>query len=359
MSQNLTVKEQVMGVHRQRGSKHTYPSQANIVKDYATLKGIAQAFAAGKIKLLIVLGGPGKGKGQIVKRAMVAQTPTTDEQFFQALSVSLDSILARWAGAVPQPDPPNLGPGLYIKGWVSPIVFHIDVFKHMDAPICIDDADAFFADSQLREATKHLSETDQYKLKAHRTLSPELIAQNADKEFWTKSPVCIIRNVWDSTDHINQAIESRGTMIVFEPSWAEAYAYIGTWFWDQEIYDYLLLNLPLLNEPDVRLVQKAYDAKIADVKGLPWKSVIDQHAADLAHILVAEYMAKDIQQFGSEEARIDAWVADVKSRDPNAAASRPTWHRYKPDVVKLMLAAPRPPRIILDRDTPPVERRPF
>jgi hypothetical protein len=349
-----------MGFQRQRGGKHQYPSSAHIVRDYSTLKGIAQAFAAGNIKLLILLGGPGKGKGQIVKRVMQAQAPTHDDQFIQALSQSLENILGRLAPeAAPQPDPPNLGPGLYLKGYVSPISFHIAAYKHRDAPICIDDADAFFADAQLRERTKHLSETDKYKVQAHRTLSKELIAEGVPQEFWTTSPVCIIRNVWDSTDHINQAIESRGTVIVFEPTWAEAYAYIGEWFWDQEIYDYLWEKMPLLREPDIRLVKKAFDTKMSNIPGLPWQSVIDQHIADPAHILVAEYLAKDIREFGNEEGRIDAWSATVKIRDPKAAASRATWHRYRNEIEEFTFSARRPERIILGRVSPPEEQRPF
>ena len=239
-----------------------------------------------------------------------------------------------------------------------PTSFHIAAYKHRDAPICIDDADAFFADAQLRERTKHLSETDKYKLQAHRTLSKELIAEGVPQEFWTTSPVCIIRNVWDSSDYINQAIESRGTVIVFEPTWAEAYAYIGEWFWDQEIYDYLWEKMPLLREPDIRLVRKAYDTKLANIPGLPWRSAIDRHVADPAHILVAEYLNKDVAQFGGEEQRIAAWVGAVKAHDPKAAASRATWHRYKNEVEDLMLATVRPNRIVLERVSPPEESRP-
>ncbi len=348
-----------MGRHRQRGSKHGYPKSAHVVRDYATLKDIAKKFAAGEIKLLILLGGPGKGKGQIVKRAMLAQAPTSDDVFFQALSEFLDNILARLSpGAAPQPAPPNLGPGLYVKGGISPISFHIAAYRHRDAPICIDDADAFFADAQLRERTKHLCETDRYKLMAHRTLAKELVAQGVPQEFWTTSPVCVIRNTWDSDDPITQAIESRGTVIVFEPTWAEAYAYIGEWFWDQEVYDHLWEMLPLLREPDIRLVTKAYDLKAANIPGLPWRSVIDQHAADPAYIMVAEYLRQDIRQLGSEEQRIEAWVAAVKARDPKAAASRATWHRYRNEVEDLAFAAPRPARIVLERISPPVEVRP-
>lgn len=278
-----------MGQQRQRGSKHGYPESAHIVREYATLKEIAEKFAAGDIKLLILLSGPGKGKSQIVKRAMQDQAPTSDEQFVQALSVSLEKILARLDPDAPrQPDPPNLGPCLYVKGGISPISFHIAAYRHRDAPICIDDADAFFADARLREQTKHITETDKYKVMAHRTLSKELIAEGVPQVFWTSSPVCIIRNVWDSADSINQAIESRGTVIVFEPTWDEAYSYIGGWFRDQEIYDYLLERLPLLREPDVRLLTNAYNLKNSNIGGLPWRSVIDQHFADTAHVLVAE-----------------------------------------------------------------------
>lgn len=348
-----------MGQQRQRGSRHGYPESAHTIRDYATLKDIAKKFAAGKIKLLILLGGPGKGKGQIVRRAMQAQAPMTDAVFFQALSQSLDNILARLSpDAAPQPDPPNLGPGLYVKGGISPISFHIAAYRHRDAPVCIDDADAFFADAQLRERTKHLCETDQYKLMAHRTLAKELVAQGVPQEFWTTSPVCLIRNVWDSGDHTTDAIESRGTVIVFEPTWADAYAYIGEWFWDQEVYDHLWDTLPLLREPDIRLVTNAYDLKVANIPGLPWRSVIDRHAADYAHILVAEYLKKDIRQFGSEEQRIEAWIAAVKAGDPRAAASRSTWHRYRNEVEDLAFAAPRPARIILERVSPPLEARP-
>ena len=349
-----------MGQQRQRGSKHGYPESAHIVRDYATLKEIAQKFAAGEIKLLILLGGPGKGKGQIVKRAMQAQAPTSDDQFLQALSVSLENILARLdPDATRQPDPPNLGPCLYVKGGISPISFHIAAYRHRDAPICIDDADAFFADARLREQTKHITETDKYKLMAHRTLSKELVAEGVPQEFWTTSPVCIIRNKWDSADSINQAIESRGTVIVFEPSWAEAYSYIGSWFWDQEIYDYLWERLPLLREPDIRLVRKAYDLKLANIPGLPWQTVIHRHFADAAHALVAEYLRKDIQEFDSEEQRIDAWSAAVKARDPKAPASRATWHRYRDKVEELIWSARKPERIVLERNAPPEELRPF
>lgn len=49
----------------------------------------------------------------------------------------------------------------------------------------------------------------------------------------------------------------------------------------------------------------------------------------------------------------------MKARDPNAAASRATWHRYKNEVEDMIWSARKPERIVLERNTPPEEVRPF
>ncbi len=336
-----------MGTSRQRGSKHTLPESAYTIRDYKTLKEIAQGFAQGKIKLLILLGGPGKGKGQTIKRAMVAEQPTTNEEFMQVLDKSLANILQTLApDQQPDPTPVKIGPGLYIKGFMKPIVFHIKVYQHRGSPITVDDADIFFGHMQLRECIKYLTETDTWKLQAYNSLATELKAQGVPNEFYTNSPVCIIKNVWDSNDHVSEAIESRATIIVFDPTWDETYKYIGEWFWDQEIYDYLLQQMPLLQSPDCRIVTKAYDLKTAAVAGLDWRTAIDTHIMEPSHKLVVEYLNKP---FPTEKARWQAWCEAT-------GESRPTWYR-KVDEVK-GLGAARPARIILTHTAPPIETRP-
>lgn len=99
--------------------------------------------------------------------------------------------------------------------------------------------------------------------------------------------------------------------------------------------------------------------QFTNIPGLPWHAVITQHFADTAHALVAEYLRKDIQEFGSEEQRIEAWIAAVKARDPKVAASRATWHRYRDKVEDLLGSSRKPERIVLERNAPPVEVRPF
>jgi hypothetical protein len=106
-----------MGTQRQRGSKHGYPETALVIRDYARFRELGRQFAEGRIKALIVISGPGKGKSQIMKQALEAVRPTGSDQFVNALSISLDNILARLApGSPQQPEPPNLSPGLCIKG---------------------------------------------------------------------------------------------------------------------------------------------------------------------------------------------------------------------------------------------------
>jgi hypothetical protein len=64
--------------------------------------------------------------------------------------------------------------------------------------------------------------------------------------------------------------------------------------------------MPLLREPDIRLGRNAYDLKKANIAGLHWTSVIDQHIADPSHILMSQYLKKDEAEFGGKEGRIAA-----------------------------------------------------
>jgi hypothetical protein len=345
-----------MGTQRQRGSKHSHPDSAVVIRDYARFWELGRQFAEGRIKALIVISGPGKGKSQIMKQALEAVRPTDNAQFVNALNISLDNILARLApGSLQQPEPANLSPGLCIKGDCRPIKFHIKAYQHRDAPILIDDADAFLAKLDNREKVKHLAETDRYKLMSHESFAPQLTKLGIPNEFCTTSPVCILRNSWDGSDHINQAIEDRGLVVYFDPIWEEVYRYIGEWFWDQEVYDYLWERMPFLREPSIRPLAKAYDMKRARSTIFDWRTMIDAHTADKSLLLVSDFLRAE---YPSETARINAWIKTVKSMDSDAPASKATWHRNLDELDEVMRSGQRPHRIILTRTEPPMEYRP-
>jgi hypothetical protein len=345
-----------MGSIRQRGSKQSHPESALVIRDYARFRELGRQFAQGGIKALIVISGPGKGKSQIMRQALEAVRPTSEDQLLNALKISVENILARLApGSPQQPEPPNLSPGLCIKGDCRPIKFHIKAYQHRDAPILIDDADAFLAKLDNREKVKHLAETDRYKLMSHESFAPQLTKQGIPNEFYTTSLVCILRNAWDSNDHINQAIEDRGLVVYFDPTWDEVYRYIGEWFWDQEVYDYLLERMPLLREPSIRPLAKAYELKLARSTIFDWRTMIDAHTADKSLLMVSDFIRA---QYNSEAERIAAWIKAVKSIDPNAPASKATWHRYLDELDEVTRNGQRPQRIILTNTEPPQQTRP-
>jgi hypothetical protein len=241
---------------RHRGSKHTTPSSAQVVNRYSQLRELYRGYADGKLNLVLVLGSPGLGKGVGLKTALVGKG------------------------------------GLYVKGHRTHMKFYMELYQHKDKPVAIDDADSFLANKQLRELIKHLTETDQYKKIDYGTTSKRLADEGIPGHFYTTSGCAIVCNSWDSDDPICQAIESRAEVIHFTPDWAEVYREIGTWFWDQEIYDYLWEKLPFLKQPDMRLVKRAYDRKKSKLKELPWQEVIDTHTDDKENLLLRTLLAQ-------------------------------------------------------------------
>jgi hypothetical protein len=144
-------------------------------------------------------------------------------------------------------------------------------------------------------------------------------------------------------------------VVYFDPTWEEVYRYIGEWFWDQEVYDYLWERMPLLKEPSIRPLAKAYELKLARSTIFDWRTMIDAHIADKSLLLVSDYLRAE---YSSETERINSWIKTVKSVDVNAPASKATWHRCLDDLGEVMRSGQRPCQIILTRNEPPLAYRP-
>jgi len=183
------------------------PTTAHKITTYQELREFARAFANGDIPLLVVMSTPGVGKSQTIKAATEGIRTLT------------------------------------IKGRKSAIDFHTDSYHYQDDPVVLDDADSMLGDRLCRSYIKMLTETDQYKRIDYGTKTKILEREGVPKSFFTTSPVCILTNHWDSGDVILNAIESRAEFVHFVPAWDEVYRYIGGWFWDQEIFDYLYNRL--------------------------------------------------------------------------------------------------------------------
>lgn len=288
------------------------PDGAMVVKTYEVLEDLLRAFAGYSIPLLVVVGRPGLCKSRRVSRAV------TDQK----------TVL--------------------VKGRKSALDFYTDLYCRKDMPVILDDADDFLADRLCREYVKALTETDKYKRIDYGTKTKILELEGVPKFFWTTSPVCLIANHWNSHDFILRALESRAEFVYFDPDWAGVYREVGTWFWDQEIYDYVWERLDVLREPDVRLFLKAYNRKKARLSNLDWRKVIDAHVDDELGLVVRRLL--DDQTFSSNAARAVAFTNET-------GANRATFYRRLRQV-RQYHPTTMPPRIVLEHTAPPNEPRP-
>jgi hypothetical protein len=203
---------------------------------------------------------------------------------------------------------------------------------------------------------KALTETDKYKRLAYGTKTKILEEERVPKFFWTSSPVCLIANYWRSGDAIFRALESRAEFIYFDPDWAEVYREVGTWFWDQEIFDYVWERLETLKKPDMRLFVKAHNRKKAGLAKMDWRKLIDDHIDDHVddHVDDALGLAVrrllDDQSYESNDARAKAFIRETEAHRSTFYRRLAQIRRYRP--------LEKPPRIVLTHTAPPVEPRP-
>jgi hypothetical protein len=282
------------------------PEGSTLVTRFDQFQELIEAFVAGFFALLVVVGRPGLSKSQTLRKA----TRNT-----RALTV---------------------------KGRKSPIDFYTDLYWHKDLPVILDDSDDLLGQPLCREYIKALAETDARKRIAYGTKTKILDEEGVPRSFWTSSSVCLISNFWNSSDPIFSAIQSRAEFIYFDPNWAEVYQEAATWFWDQEIFDYVHERLAGLKQPDCRLFVKAYQRKKAGLKTMPWQAVIDDHIDDEVGMVVRKLMVDD--SFPNNTARAKAFV-EITDCD------RATFYRRLAEIRRCQPTSPVK-RLLLIRDLP-------
>jgi hypothetical protein len=302
------------------------PKSATVFKSYHKLQALVASFIKGDFPLVAIVGRPGLSKTESL--AVALQKAKQDKKC------------------------------LILKGRVSPIELFEACYVFKDKPIIMDDADNLLSQPLCREYVKALTETKKYKLMAWRTRTPLNIPEN---EYHTSSPVCIIANAWNSADPIMQAIESRAEFVYFDPPWSEVYEYVGTWFWDQEIYDYVHKKLDRLKAPDIRLFIKAWNRKKANNPHLHWQEIFDDHLDDEVGQIVRELLADrsfDERPKGSgrgNSGRAEAFTERTTHLTKNGKGmDRKTFYNR----MKTVVVGYRPKRKRLSHTTPPVERKP-
>ena len=126
---------------------------------------------------------------------------------------------------------------------------------------------------------------------------------------------------------------------MFEPTPLEVHRQAATWFWDQEIFDFVAAHLHSIAQHSLRTYRQAWELKQSK---LDWRRAVLSRCLTGPALLVARLKAD--RSFTSEAARVRAFVAA-------GAGCRATYYHH---ARKLRASTPTP-EIALSQTTPPNE----
>lgn len=270
------------------------------LRQYGELDIYAQAFAAGHLNLLILCGPPGVGKSVRLRRTVGDQV-------------------------------------CWIGGNASAFGIFQQAFERCHQPIILDDVDCLYRDRNGIRLLKALCQTERVKTLSWHSEAKALDRRDIPREFTTTSHVAIIANEWRSLNADIAALEDRGHFLVFEPTPLEVHCHAATWFWDQQIFDFVGAHLHLMAQPSLRTYVLAWELKQAN---LDWRVGVLSRCLSGTALQVARLKADT--SFAREEDRARAFVA-------SQAGSRATYFNYarrqqpKEHVPALQLVVSTPP----------------
>jgi hypothetical protein len=274
------------------------PDEAIRLTTYEQLDLYLSKFAAGDLGLVLLLGRPGVGKSEAVRRwlgAGVTDTGATDAAGGQAD----DGVL-------------------YVEGHVQPFGLYRGLWEHRDRPVVLDDVDKLYADPNCVRLLKPLCNTVAEK---RITWLSRATADGGDvpAAFVTRSRLVLLANEWRTLNANVRALEDRAIVLHFDPPNAEVHRQVGRWFADPEVYAFVERVLPAAGPVSMRHYCKASQLRRA---GLPhWRRdllqmlLADPHLACVAAVQVETGLT-------SERERVDRFVAET-------GASRATYFRAK------------------------------
>lgn len=199
------------------------PAAATVIRNYAELHDEIDAFRHGERNLLIIIGPPGTAKSTAVKNRLV--------------------------------DP------RIIEGGARPYRLYMELHEHKDKDIVLDDADKVWSNKDGVFLLKLVTQTQREKRLQWNSNTPEIRSGELPAEFTTTSRVLIVANSWPRHDPDIAAIESRGHLLYFAPSFTEMHAYAGTFFHHREVYEFIGQRLAYFDELDLRFYYKTIEKK--------------------------------------------------------------------------------------------------
>jgi hypothetical protein len=237
------------------------------VASYLELEQMVRAFARGHFNLLILVGGPGLGKSRVVRQALE-------------------------------------GPACWLAGNLSVFGLYCQLWEHRHRPVVLDDVDGLYAERDGVRLLKCLTQSERVKTVSWHTDAPTLRRRRIPRAFRTASRVAIIANEWKTLSRNVAALEDRGHVLFFRPSPLEVHRQTATWFWDQEVFDFVGARLGWIEEASMRHYVAAWELKRA---GLDWRRLILSRCLSGRALLVAQLKADP--RYRSEAERVRAFRA--------------------------------------------------
>ncbi len=238
------------------------PSLSNIIENSHSF---TEAFAAGHLRFLMVVGPAGTGKSHAMRSALDGR--------------------AAW-----------------IDGNATAFGVYCAAFLHQDQPIVLDDVDALYRDPNGIRLLKQLCQSEPQRVLGWYSDPQCLERRGVPTKFTTSSPVAIIANRWATVNADVAALEDRGHMIVFDPSPIEIHQQAALWFHDQEVFDFISEYMHLIVNHSFRTYLLAFELKKAR---MDWKRTILSRFLSGPSLLVAQLKADS--SFKSEEERVKAF----------------------------------------------------
>jgi len=255
------------------------------ITTYDQLRARAGAFASGRYPLMVIHGRTGTGKTSAAFNAVAG---------------------AHWIG-----------------GDITEAAMFSEVKRHVDEPLVLDDVDGIHEDRGKVRLLKQLCQVrkpttvSRLNMKSQPTVdedgnpvTPGVVT--------TSSPVMIVTNVWRQINRHVQALEDRAVMLEFDPTPEELHAWVGNWFVNAPVYEWIGDRLSLAGG---FLTARDYETAEADMdNGLDWQEHLLARWSQPREVLAALRIADD-QTYTSEAHRVTAFVEVT-------GLSRSTYYSY-------------------------------
>jgi hypothetical protein len=220
---------------------------------------------------------------------------------------------------------------LYLKGHVKAFRLYQELFHHRDEIAFFDDADEALEDKQTRTLVKNVSETRENSNEVMWTTGAarQLEAEGIPARFTTASRVLIIINDIEAGVSALGPVLSRATALWVNPTAEEVHRRVmaGHWYKDQEILDFVGEFIGAITDPDMRVIYRA--AEQHKKLGRDWRDyLLQQFFRDDKSMRIAATVGLDTS-LQTELQRIERF-------EQLGGGSRATYFRRKQELGQLM-----------------------